>query len=378
MARSVRTVVSITCGLGLGVGLVLAAAGCGSGVQTRDAAATTTTLSVDDERLAGEFATAMQRLLRMRQVPSVSAADGRCAGDAVVGAVGLERIRDAGLTPSEVTSIDSLSDGGVELSDDEVDALGDAIAACLPEELGTAFTGAVGIAPGSTLEACMSDGIIEAVADALARQVVDGEVVIDTVGFAEGMVAGVRCRWKSQPEGPGSVLTIDDGRAALEGALIGELSAPPSDIDTFPPDLGELDCFVSTVVDTLGESNLADSGATVRELARFLTGEGPDAIGMEVTPEQAEALARSYLDCVQPEALVRAQLEFAGVPEEAMDSLVDCIMERLPEDSLLDNAALNFELGVGGQATPRGEEILGEQARVSQECAQEVQATTPS
>lgn len=333
---------------------------------------------MDDERLAGELATAMQRLLRMRQIPAVSAADGRCAGDAVVDAVGLERFRDAGLTPSEVTAIESLADGGVELNDDEVDALGDAIAACLPDELGTVFTDAVGIAPDSTLEACMSDGIVDAVADALARQVVHGEDVTDTVGLAEGMVAGVRCRWKSQPEGPGSVLTIDDGRAALEGALIGELSAPPSDINTFPPELGELDCFVSTVVDTLGESNLADSGATVRELARFLTGEGPEVIGIDVTRDQAESLARSYLDCVHPDVLVRAQLEFAGVPEDTVEPLVACIMERLPDDSLLDNAALNFELGVGGQATPRGAEILGEQARVAQECAQELQTTTPS
>lgn len=54
MARSVRMAVGITVGAMLAVA---ALAGCGSGVQTRDAAATTTTLSVDDERLAGDLQT---------------------------------------------------------------------------------------------------------------------------------------------------------------------------------------------------------------------------------------------------------------------------------------------------------------------------------
>lgn len=54
MARSVRMAVGISGGVML-AGAALGA--CGSGVQTRDTAATTTTLSVDDERLAGDLQT---------------------------------------------------------------------------------------------------------------------------------------------------------------------------------------------------------------------------------------------------------------------------------------------------------------------------------
>ena len=373
--------------------IVLIAAGlldaCGAGVD--EAGSTTTTLSAEDQRVAGQYATAVQPLLRFRQLPGSSAEDASCAGRAVVGAVGLPRFRDAQLTPSELAEVASLDEGGVELSDGEIDALADELATCLPDELGDGFADALGIESDGSFASCFAGAMRDAVAiglaasdtssstrkaasllnQRLARQVAHGVDGFDAIGFAEGQAAGIRCRWKSQPEAPSSSVTLEDGAEALEAALADELSTPPPDLDAPQLASDEVDCVAGAVVDTLSDG-LAESGATARELARYVSGEGPDAIGIEVTPEQAESLGRSFLDCVTQEAILRSQLEVFGVPEELQDDLLACLEDRLPEDSLLDNAALNFELGVAGQATPRGQAILEDQAEAGQACALEV------
>ena len=342
---------------------------CGAGVD--EAGSTTTTLSAEDQRVAGQYATAVQPLLRFRQLPGSSAEDASCAGRAVVGAVGLPRFRDAQLTPSELAEVASLDEGGVELSDGEIDALADELATCLPDELGDGFADALGIESDGSFASCFAGAMRDAVAIGLARQVAHGVDGFDAIGFAEGQAAGIRCRWKSQPEAPSSSVTLEDGAEALEAALADELSTPPPDLDAPQLASDEVDCVAGAVVDTLSDG-LAESGATARELARYVSGEGPDAIGIEVTSEQAESLGRSFLDCVTQEAILRSQLEVFGVPEELQDDLLACLEDRLPEDSLLDNAALNFELGVAGQATPRGQAILEDQAEAGQACALEV------
>lgn len=342
--------------------------GCGSGVEDAGPASTTTTLTETQERLAGEFATAAQRLLRVRQLPGITAEQQACAGREVVAAVGLDRFDEAQLTPSELTEVRSLDDGGIELSEDEIGDLGVALAACLPPGIGARFVEATGLPADGSFRDCLAEAVLDALGGGLARQVAHGPQPLDTVGFAEGQVAGVRCRWKNQPEGPTSGTTLADGAEALETALADELATPPSGLDAPALETEDLDCFVPDVIDTLA-SGLDGSDATARELARYLTGEGPEAIGVEVTHAQAASMARSYLDCVTEEAILRAQLEFAGAPDDVLDDLLACLQEELPEGSLLDNATLNFELGVAGQGTPEGQEILQAQAEAGRACA---------
>lgn len=371
MASWARSAVAVTC-IAL-VGVVVTS--CGSGLET--AQTTTTTLSVEDQRLAGEYATALQRLLRIRQLPGVDAAEERCAGDAVVRAVGLDRFRSARLSPSEVTSVDSLAAGGVDLADEEVDALGVDLAGCLPDELGERFTQSFGLGSGGSLQDCLARVMVDLLGVALARQVAHGLEPMDTLGLAEGLVAGIRCRWKSQPEQAFSAVTLDDGADALAAALTEELATPPPDLDAPTLATDQLDCFVPDVIDTL-EEGLTASDATAREVARYLSGEGPEAMGFEVSPEQAADLADAYLGCVGAEGILRAQLEFAGAPDGIIDDLLDCLAERLPEDNLRDNLALNYELGAAAQATDRGQDLLQAQAEAARACALEVQSAGPT
>lgn len=371
MASWARSAGAVTCILLVGVVVT----SCGSGLET--AATTTTTLSVEDQRLAGEYATALQRLLRIRQLPGVDAAEERCAGDAVVTAVGLDRFREARLSPSEVTSVDSLADGGVDLSDREIDALGVDLASCLPDDLGARLTQSFGFGSQGELQGCLATVMLDLMGVGLARQVAHGLEPMDTVGFAEGLVAGIRCRWKSQPERPSSAVTLDDGTDALAAALTEELATPPPDLDAPTLASDELDCFVPDVIDTL-EEGLTASEATAREIARYLSGEGPEAMGFEVSPEQADELADAYLDCIGAEGILRAQLEFAGAPDDLIDDLLACLAERLPEDNLRENLALNYELGAAAQATDRGQDLLLAQAEAGRACAREVQSAAPT
>jgi hypothetical protein len=127
---------------------------------------------------AQPYVDAVTRSLQGDEEFPVSDDTAACIGEAVVDAVGADRLEEAGVTPKEFEDAEDFDDLGIELTDDDIDRLGSGLAGC---DLADAITqGFASELPGLTdgdLE-CISDGIDDdALGDAMAQGLLGGDDV---------------------------------------------------------------------------------------------------------------------------------------------------------------------------------------------------------
>jgi hypothetical protein len=154
-------------------GVVLLGA-CGG--DDDDGGSATSATSDEGEAYVDAIATSMRE---DGEVP-LDAERADCAATAIVDVVGVDTLRDAGISPEELGDADSLQSLDVEVPDDVTERLGAAFDECgfagtIKDALVDSFTSEFGSELSAEASACLRDNLSdEAVTDALAATFVDG------------------------------------------------------------------------------------------------------------------------------------------------------------------------------------------------------------
>jgi hypothetical protein len=134
----------------------------------------------DGDGRSQEYVEAASASLREDGEFPVDAERADCVAAAMVDVVGVDTLTDAGISPEEFGDADNLESLDVDLPDDAVDRLGNAVAECdlvgfFEDVVIDGFSREVGTELSSEAAACLRDSFDErALADAVARTFVDG------------------------------------------------------------------------------------------------------------------------------------------------------------------------------------------------------------
>jgi hypothetical protein len=131
-----------------------------------------------DDAAAQPYVDAVSRSLKGDEEFPVPDDTADCIGAAVVDAVGVERLEEAGITPRDFEEAEDFDDLGIELTDDDVDRLGSSLADCdLADAITQGFATELPGLTDSDLE-CISEGIDDdALGDAMAQGILGGDDV---------------------------------------------------------------------------------------------------------------------------------------------------------------------------------------------------------
>ena len=152
----------------------------------------------------------------------------------------------------------------------------------------------------------------------------------------------------------GAAACSDDGGGS-DGdaqAYVDALASTLDDEDEGGPTAEQADCIAEETIDVIGVDTLEDEGITPEDVE---ASDGPDDLGIELSDDDATAVAQAFLDC--DFSFVDALLASLA-PDASSDDLRACVEDSIDDDLVLEGMVASLQ-GDDERADELGQELFG-------------------